>query len=244
MDASSGCFVVATLAIAACAAPPPETPRPAQAPPRVAPASSPPASYPTMAPVERYREASVEDEVRLARSAAPPSVSDRAGVLVLGEHGYVVADRGTNGFVCEVERAWAKDFDDPEFWNPRMRAPNCYNSSGAESVLPAYLERTEWVLAGVPVATMIERTKAAVASNRIRPPEPGSMCFMMSRRGWLSDSGGSWHPHLMFFLPRTKADVWGANLAGSPLIAIDPALAPVTIFLVPVRKWSDGTADG
>jgi hypothetical protein len=47
----------------------------------------------------------------------------------------------------------------------------------------------------------------------------------------------------MFFLPRTKAADWGANLPDSPLFAVDQALAPVTIFMSPVRRWSDGTLD-
>jgi hypothetical protein len=202
-----------------------------------------PATYSSMAPIEQYREASVPDEVTLARSAAPPSVSDGADVLVLGERGYTAAAKGTNGFVCVVERAWAMDFDAAEFWNPKVRAPICFNQTAARSVLPAYLERTEWVLAGVPVAEMVARTKAAIASSHIGPPEIGSMCFMMSKRGHLNDADGQWHPHIMYFLPRTKAADWGANMPGSPLFAQSEALAPVTIFMSPVRKWSDGTAD-
>src|SRR5579871_1273489 len=69
--------------------------------------------YPAMAPVEQYRVASVAEEVALARSAAPDSVSRDAEVLALGEHGYDTAAKGTNGVVCVVERSWADPFDDP-----------------------------------------------------------------------------------------------------------------------------------
>ncbi|HUB08060.1 MAG TPA: hypothetical protein VMB50_13705, partial [Myxococcales bacterium] len=75
--------------------------------------------YPSMAPIGRYRVATTADEVALARSAAPASVADHADVLVLGDHGYTLAEKGSNGFVCIVERAWANDFDSPEFWNPK-----------------------------------------------------------------------------------------------------------------------------
>jgi len=41
-------------------------------------------SYPNMAPISQYRIASAADEIALARSAAPASVSDGAEILVLG----------------------------------------------------------------------------------------------------------------------------------------------------------------
>jgi hypothetical protein len=50
-----------------------------------------------------------------------------AEVLVLGKHGYETGVRGRNGFVCFVERSWAAGFGDAEFWNPKLRAPNCFN---------------------------------------------------------------------------------------------------------------------
>src|SRR5215469_13922434 len=90
-------------------------------------------SYPEMAPVEQYRIANREDEIALARSAAPPSISGDAQVLVLGNHGYETAVKGKNGFVCFVERSWAAGFDDREFWNPKLRAPNCFNRAAAIS---------------------------------------------------------------------------------------------------------------
>jgi hypothetical protein len=230
-------FVSMGLVLSACGSPPSQTP---QAAPPAAPA---PSAYRGMAPVEQYRGATVPEEVLFARSAAPASVADQAEVLVLGDHGYTVAEKGSNGFVCLVERAWAGNFDGPEFWNPKIRSPNCFNQAAVRSVLPAYLERTEWVLAGVPLPEMIARTKAAIASNHIGPPEMGSMCFMMSKRGYLNDANGQWHPHLMFFLPRTQPAEWGANLPGSPLFASSQELPPVTIFMSPVRDWSDGTPD-
>src|SRR5262249_6255961 len=76
-----------------------------------------PARYPAMAPVADYRIGDVQTEIALARSAAPPSISADADVLVLGDRGYRTAAKGKNGFVCFVERSWAAGFDDAEFWN-------------------------------------------------------------------------------------------------------------------------------
>src|SRR5215472_16495874 len=122
-------------------------------------------AYPQMAPVEQYRMASREDEIALARSAAPPSISAEAEVLVLGSRGYETAVKGKNGFVCFVERSWAAGFDDPQFWNPKLRAPNCFNPPAARTELTQYLKRTEWVLTGATKQQMIERTTAAVADH-------------------------------------------------------------------------------
>lgn len=200
------------------------------------------AAYPSMAPIAQYRMASQAEEIALARSAAPPSISNDAEVLTLGARGYETAVKGKNGFVCIVERAWASDFEDAEFWNPKERGPICFNPASVRSVLPTYLKRTEWVLAGVSKADMVERTKAAIAAREIVEPEVGAMCYMMSKGGYLGDAaGGHWHPHLMFFVPRSEAAAWGANLPGSPVLGGGGGLEPGTVFFTIVPNWSDGT---
>ena len=200
------------------------------------------ARYPSMAPVEQYRVKSIADEVALARSAAPPSISADAEVLVLGNRGYQSAVKGKNGFVCFVERSWAAGFDDPEFWNPRLRSPNCFNAVAARTELPQLLKRTEWVLAGVSREQMIEKTRAAVADHSFQNPEPGALSFMLSKSGYITDEvAGPWLPHVMFFLPHGQAAAWGAGLEGSPVIGREGSELESTVLFVPVRRWSDGS---
>src|SRR5580704_19166829 len=105
------------------------------------------AGYPTMAPQDQYMM-DRSTEIALAKSAAPPSVADKATVLVLTRHGYDTAVKGSNGFVCAVERAWMSQYDFPGFWNPRMRGPLCFNPPAVRSILPYTIKRTELVLAG------------------------------------------------------------------------------------------------
>jgi hypothetical protein len=192
-------------------------------------------SYPSMAPLSQYLSKSATDEIALARSAAPAPVSDNAQVLTLGRHGYEVAARGTNGFVCLVQRSWEGNFDNKDFWDPAIRTPMCYNAAAAHSLLREFLARTDWVLAGMSRAQMAKRAKLA-------PPIKGSMAYMMSRRQMIcSDAGCSrWHPHLMFFFPSDEAPNWGANQNGGPVFSgrFDPRTA-VLFVLVPM--WSDGT---
>ena len=200
--------------------------------------------YPAMAPLEQYLIANRADEIDQARSAAPPSISSDADVLTLGRHGYETAVKGRNGFVCLVQRAWFSGLTDQEFWNPKERAPICFNPQGARSVLPTFLRRTGWVLAGASKDEITARTKAEIAANQISVPEIGTLAYMLAKNAYLGDAAaGPWHPHLMFFLPRMNAVDWGANLSGSPVLGGDSGIEPFTIFFVPVARWSDETPD-
>jgi len=87
--------------------------------------------YPDRAPIDQYRVASQAEEIALARSAAPPAISDKAQVLVLGAQGYETAVDGTNGFVCIVERSWGAGFEDAVFWQGRLgRQPARFSGDG------------------------------------------------------------------------------------------------------------------
>src|SRR5229473_1230241 len=91
--------------------------------------------YLRMAPLDQYlmeRNA----EMALAKSAAPESISRDAEVLVLGRDGYETAAKGKNGFVCMVQRSWTAGIDDPDFWNPKLRAAICFNPPAARTYLP------------------------------------------------------------------------------------------------------------
>jgi hypothetical protein len=199
--------------------------------------------YERMAPLEQYLM-NPEAEIALARSAAPPAISAKATILTLEPRGYQTAVNGTNGFTCLVERSWTAPFDNPEFWNPKMRGPVCYNPAASSSILPYTLRRTKLALEGHSKAQMLDEIRAAVASGELPLPEPGAMSFMMSKDGYLGDTQGHWHAHLMFHLPKAEGASWGANLPGSPVI-LDEAHRevpePETTFYVPVGRWSDGT---
>jgi hypothetical protein len=200
-------------------------------------------SYPAMAPIGQYMMADRNAEITLARSAAPKAISADAEVLVLGPHGYETAVRGKNGFVCIVERGWEAPKDDPNFWNPKLRGPICLNPPAARSYLPLSMKKTQLILAGRSKDQMFDDTRIAFDNKQLPAIEPGAMSYMLSKDGYLSDTAGHWRPHLMFFVPLTAARAWGANLSGSPIIAAENAADRLTIFMVPVAKWSDGTAD-
>jgi len=196
--------------------------------------------YPTMAPLEQYLMPK-DAEIALARSAAPASIAHHATVMVLERQGYTTVVQGDNGFLCYVERSWAQMTDNAEFWNPKMRAPNCFNAAAAGSVAPIYLMKTRLVLAGKSRTEIAQAIKAALDSGELPALAPGSMCYMMSKQQYLNDKGHNWRPHVMFYAAGDAAKSWGANQPDSPMMAGSDPQSRLTTFMIAVHDWSDGT---
>ncbi len=199
------------------------------------------APYPAMAPLGQYLSADEKVEIALARSAAPASISDAAEVMVLRRDGYATAVKGSNGFVCIVERSWATTTDDPQFWNPKIRAPHCFNRAAAETFLPIFQMKSKLVLAGKSRAEIAAAVASALDKKELPALAPGTIVYMMSKQQYLNDDGKSWHPHVMFYVAGDAEKSWGANLPGSPVMAAYDPEQRVTTFFVLADRWSDGT---
>ncbi len=206
----------------------------------------PKAGYPEMAPLEQYLM-DRDEEIALARSAAPAHISNDATVLVMTKDGYQKAVEGKNGFVCLVERSFTAPFSSPEFWDPKLRGPMCLNPPAARSALPMNIKRTELALERLTKDQILARLRDLMAQKAFPAPEIGSMSYMMSKRQYLN-SDGHWRPHLMFYVPGDMdAAVWGANLPGGSAVygggeeLPGGGRLPWTLFFVPVPAWSDGT---
>ena len=89
-------LLASTLVLAAACAP--GSPRAPAADPR------PSAAYPVMAPLEEYLIADRDAEVALARTAAPPAISNHATVLVLTRQGYKTAVEGKSAISAAAIR--------------------------------------------------------------------------------------------------------------------------------------------
>ena len=201
--------------------------------------------YPTMAPIAKYLMPSAAAEIALARSAGPSSISAHAEVLVLMKQGEMVGVKGTNGWVCLVGRSWTAGFDDPEFWNWRGRGPSCINPPAVRSVLPQYLARTKWAIAGDTREEIAAKAKAGYADHQFTDPAPSSFAFMLSKNGYLLGADGPWRPHVMPFIAYDQLATWAASFKGSPILAPPPSAGfrpyqPVTLA-IPVSHWSDGS---
>ena len=195
---------------------------------------------PSMVPVAEYlipRDA----EIALARSAATYAIAKDAEIQVFTKTGFQTAVKGTNGFVCLVARSWSAGFGDPDFWNPQVRAPICYNAVAAQSQVPETIKRTQIALAGGSEAKIQEGLKAAIASGELPVAKPGSLSYMLSKGTYFNHSERHWLPHLMFYMPQTDLKSWGVGLPKSPVIGYNFPDERLTIFLIPVGRWSDGS---
>jgi hypothetical protein len=196
-------------------------------------------AYPSMAPIEQYlmdRSA----EIALARSAAPESISSDAEIQVLGRHGFETAVKGKNGFVCVVGRGWSSAAD-PDFWNPKVRVPMCVNAPAARTYLLAITKITALGLGGRTLTQVNEAIANAIAKKELPAMDPAAMCYMTGKQGYGGDVVPHWPPHLMFFYSDTDPAIWGANLAGSPVMGIADPIFHLTQFVIAVERYSDGT---
>jgi hypothetical protein len=199
------------------------------------------AAYAAMSPLDQYLIPDEKSEIALARTAAPSSISDGAEVMVLGREGYRTVEKGTNGFLCMVERSWGASTDQAEFWNPKVRAPHCFNAQATRSFAPIYLTKTRLVLAGKSKPEIAQAIATGLDKKELPALEPGGMAYMMSKQQYLNDRDKSWHPHAMFFSPGNMAKSWAADDPNSPVMAGNDAEERVTILFVLADKWSDGT---
>lgn len=208
--------------------------------------------YPHMAPLKEYlmeRDA----EIALARSAAPEAISREATVLVLGPNGFETAVRGSNGFVCMVQRVGSGAIDWPEFWSPKIRAAECLNPVAARTMVPIYEMKTRLVLAGDAPEDIYNKIEAAFSRGELPALEPGAMSYMMSKYSYLTDSGSHDMAHVMFYVSIADPGLWGAGRPKSPVGSADywfnsaglsgkfKGLPTIRVFTVKVPWWSDGT---
>lgn len=166
-------------------------------------------------------------EVALARSAAPRELSDSADVYVLGPDGHVKVRTGTNGAACLVSRD-----------HPESLYPICYDPEAARTVLHRHLERQRLRVSGLPEDSIAVR----MAEDRSPIPQRAAVTYMMSRHQVLYSGErrvGTWHPHLMIYMPGlTPADVGTDGLENGNLSISAPG-TPDAHFIVMTNEWTD-----
>jgi hypothetical protein len=170
-------------------------------------------------------------EIALARSAAPPAISDSATIYVLGENSWEIAMKGSNGVACHVNRSWVASLE-----------PHCYDAEAAATILPMELRRTELLHQGRSLAEANRDIAEGLASGRFRLPRRLAMSYMMSSAQQLiGDDGqaaGNWRPHVMIFFPYlTASDLGlGTNQDSRAAILVDPG-KPTANVMVVVRDF-------
>jgi hypothetical protein len=169
-------------------------------------------------------------EIRLARSAAPASVSAHARVWILDQDRYVVADSGTSDVECYVSRSW-----------PLSLEPHCFDAEGAATVMRLEMRGVELAHAGVAKEEAARQLALALADGRFRLPTRPAMSWMMSAQQVLyGDDGqraGAWRPHLMIYIPFLTAEQAGTGANSDPFsgMVVDPG-KPLANFMVVVPR--------
>jgi hypothetical protein len=169
-------------------------------------------------------------EIALARSAAPAGVTREARVLVFDDTAFVVADSGTNGVTCVVNRSW-----------PASLEPHCFDAEGSATILPIELRRTMLFHRGRSDAQVEREIADGLAKGTFRLPRRPAMSYMMSASQQLiGDDGrpaGPWLPHVMIYYPfLTNAEV---GLADTPDMKVgmvtDSGLPTASLMLIMPR---------
>lgn len=136
----------------------------------------------------------VAEEVALARSAAPASVSVGARILVFTDSGYVPAEPGSTDVTCLVSRSW-----------PTSLEPECFDAEASATIMPMEIKRVELYHRGVAAAEVETQINAGLADGRFRLPSRPAVIYMMSAgQQLIGDDGqpaGNWKPHLMIHYP-------------------------------------------
>ncbi len=153
-------------------------------------------------------------ETRFALSALPASMRQAATVYLLDvQHGYFIAQRGTSGIACLVQRtAWEQaDFRDDIY------VPRCYDGAGSRSYLHVLIDAAALRAAGMKPAALKTEIEARYKKHRYSVPDRAGLSYMEAplMRTWGPDgitvsmvSG----PHVMFYAP----GVTGADIGALP----------------------------
>src|SRR6266404_822566 len=190
-------------------------------------------------PLSEYMMAR-DDEIALAKSAAPESISVHETIKVLTASGFQIAQDGDNGSVCMVMRGFsAPTYTPAQFreivYDPTIRAPICFTGPAARMAMPYYELRTKLALEGKGPDQIAESVQAAYVKGDLPRRDGVSFAYMWSADQNLGSGIGHWHPHMMVFCPYYENSMVGGNEFGSPLPQVsDDAGTPFTVIVIPV----------
>ena len=137
-----------------------------------------------------------------ARTAAPPSLSSDAAVMILTDSGYVVGQTGSGPLTCVVNRSWRNSVE-----------PHCYDAEGARTVMQIELRRNFLRHRGMKESEIEADIGKGMFVGKYRLPSRPALSYMMSSRQILyDDSGklvGKWRSHIMIYYPYMTNEALG-----------------------------------
>lgn len=155
-------------------------------------------------------------ETELALTALPPHLRSGATVYLLDpDKGYYAARRGTNGFVCFIDRTdweWGKFRKD-------VFAPMSYDSEGARTIFPVFRDVAAMRASGKLTALQVRDTVISRYHRGVyKAPAKGGLSYMLApvMRVYTGKPGDETvmtmsMPHYMVYAPYVTGAEMGIN---------------------------------
>lgn len=178
-------------------------------------------------------------EVRFALSALPTHLRGGATTYVLDPAvGYVLAEKGTNGFSCMVMRTeWAW----PQLaFRDDIYVPICYDAEGSKKMLPVWMDAARMRATGLTPKQVYDGIMSKFSDGTYQKPARIGISYMtapLMRTYPAPDATEVMTmslPHYMFYAPNIKdADIGGKPLSQYPFVLPQgPGPHDVIILLV------------
>lgn len=173
-----------------------------------------------------------DDEIALARSAAPPYVSDSATVWVFRNGQFEIVQEGSNGNHCFVTRS-----------QPQSLEPICYDTEAAATILPIEMRTLQLRLEGSSADEIEALIAQEIGSGALRVPRRAAMSYMMSSGQILyAPDGrrvGNWRPHLMMYVPYITHQDIGLTAGPTPELQVFNPGQPTAHIIIVVPEFVD-----
>jgi hypothetical protein len=171
-----------------------------------------------------------EERIKLAKSAAPPEISDHATVYALDKTGYVKVQDGTNGFSCFVDRQ-----------TPLNLEPTCFDAEGSATTLISRFYAEDQRAKGKSEEEIKAGIDAGYKAGKFHAPAKPGIVYMMSDQGVLFVSGKLVHipAHLMFYAPYATDKDIGSPPAAANMPRLIRAGQPDAVVIVIPRESKD-----
>ena len=200
--------------------------------PSISPGSQPASQQPT--PAAAHFDASVprQRQIELSLSAAPPEISSKATVYILGAKGYEKVREGTNGFSCLVERAFVGT-------TQVAVAPMCFDAEGTRTLLLVDLRKEELRAKGTPEQEINSDIANGYKDGRFKAPSKPGFLYMMSKENYVYDAqskeSGAFPRHLMFYAPYMTPKDLGYDSVSPTMVPylVNPGEPDAMLVVVP-----------
>lgn len=152
-------------------------------------------------------------ETDFALSALPPHLRSDASIYLLDpKKGYYLSHKGSNGFVCFVDRT---EWDRKEYRND-IASPISYDAEGARVIFPVYMDVAVMRASGkYSVGQIKDTVDARVKKGIYKVPKPGISYMLGPLMRTFNDSGTKVItisvPHYMYYAPYLTAADFGCR---------------------------------